>query len=109
MYKKWISATYAVNIILQSFLSLLMPVGFALLVSFLATDRWGAPGWIYAPLVSVATILGFISMIRFILTSMRALERLEEEQRLRAKEKESQAEKNKQRIENPNNTKDIKE
>ena len=93
MYKKWISATYAVNIILQSFLSLLMPVGFALLVSFLATDRWGAPGWIYAPLVSVATILGFISMIRFILTSMRALERLEEEQRLWAKEKESQAKK----------------
>lgn len=109
MYKKWISATYAVNIIFQSFLSLLMPVGFALLISFLATDRWGAPGWIYAPLVSLATILGFISMIRFILTSMRALERLEEEQRLRAKEKESQAEKNKQRIENPNNTKDIKE
>ena len=86
-----------------------MPVGFAILVSFFATDRWGAPGWIYAPTVSVAVIVGLFSMVRFILSSMRALDSLEKEQKENANEREARAEENKKRTEKANNTTEFKE
>ena len=73
MYRKIISATYVLNIIFQSFFNLAFPIGLGILFSWLLVEKAAAPGWIYAPLV----IIGFSSMIRFILSAMRALEQLE--------------------------------
>jgi F0F1-type ATP synthase assembly protein I len=77
MYRKIVSATYVLNIIFQSFFNLAFPIGLGILISWLLVENAGAPGWIYAPLVIIGVIIGFSSMIKFILSAMRALERLE--------------------------------
>ena len=77
MYRKIISTTYVLNIIFQSFFNLAFPIGLGILSSWLLVEKAGAPGWIYAPIVIIGVIIGFSSMIRFILSAMRALERLE--------------------------------
>lgn len=77
MYKRHITALYAVNIMFQAILTLLLNVGLALLVSWLADTYWGAESWIYAPLVILGVLTGLASMIKFVLSSMRALEHLE--------------------------------
>ena len=77
MYRKIISATYVLNIIFQSFFNLAFPIGLGILFSWLLVEKAAAPGWIYAPLVLIGVIIGFSSMIRFTLSAMRALERLE--------------------------------
>ena len=79
MYGKLISAMYVLNIIFQSFFNLAFPIGLAILGSWLLVEKSGAPGWIYAPLVIAGVAIGFSSMIKFILSAMRALDRLEEQ------------------------------
>jgi len=79
MYRKFVSAVYVLNIIFQSFFNLALPIGLSVLCSRLIVEWAGAPGWIYAPLVIAGVVIGFISMIKFILSAMRALERLEAE------------------------------
>ena len=77
MYRKFISAMYLLNIIFQSFFDLALPIGATILISWLLVEKAGAPGWIYAPLVVIGVIIGFVSMIRFILSATRALDRIE--------------------------------
>jgi TRAP-type C4-dicarboxylate transport system permease small subunit len=79
MYRKFISAMYLLNIVFQSFFNLALPIGAAILASWLLVEKASAPGWIYAPLVIVGVVIGFVSMIRFILSATRALDRLEAE------------------------------
>ncbi len=79
MYRKFISAMYLLNIIFQSFFNLAFPIGLAILGSWLLVEKAGAPGWIYAPLVIIGVAIGFVSMVKFILTATRALDRLERE------------------------------
>ena len=57
--------------------NLAFPIGLGILFSWLLVEKAAAPGWIYAPLVIIGVIIGFSSMIRFTLSAMRALERLE--------------------------------
>ena len=77
MYRKFISAMYLLNIIFQSFFDLALPIGATILISWLLVEKAGAPGWIYAPLVVIGVVIGFFSMIRFILSATRALDRIE--------------------------------
>ncbi len=77
----------ALNIVIQSFFNLLTPIGLSILLSWLLTEKAGAPGWIYAVLVFLGVGIGFYSMIRFLLTALAALERLEQEQTERDKRK----------------------
>ena len=81
MYGKFVSAVYLLNIIFQSFFDLAMPIGISILASWLLVEKASAPGWIYAPLVVIGVIIGFSSMIRFILSAMKALDRLEEQKK----------------------------
>lgn len=96
MYGKFVSAIYLLNIVFQSFFNLALPIGIAILASWLLTEHAGAPGWIYAPLVIVGVIIGFSSMIRFILSATRALDRLEND-RQRAQSKKEDAGSGKQK------------
>lgn len=86
MYGKFVNAMYLLNIIFQSFFDLAFPIGLAILGSWLLVEKANAPGWIYAPLVIVGVAIGFSSMIRFILSATRALDRLENERRKKASE-----------------------
>ena len=88
MYGKFVSAVYLLNIIFQSFFDLAMPIGISILASWLLVEKASAPGWIYAPLVVIGVIIGFSSMIRFILSAMKALDRLEEQKKGKNKKRE---------------------
>ena len=88
MNQRLVSAMYVLNIIFQSFFNLALPIGVSILASWLLVDRVGAPGWIYAPLVILGVAIGFSSMIRFILSAMRALDRLEAQRQSTKTERE---------------------
>jgi len=81
---------YVLNIVSQAIINLALPIGFGVLGSWLLVRYANAPGWVYAPLVTVGALIGFYSTVRFVLGAMAALERLEKEQGL----KKSSGEKN---------------
>lgn len=83
----FMNAMYALNIIIQSFFNLLTPIGLSLLASWLLVEKAGMDGWIYAVLIILGVIIGFYSMIRFLLSAMAGLERLENEQEQKKKRK----------------------
>ncbi len=89
MHKKFFNALYVLNIVSQAIITLLIPPALLSLLTYLAVSRLGAPSWLYAVSIVVGFITGFISMIKFVLTSMAGLERLEKEQTQSRQEKEN--------------------
>ena len=81
MYKKLVSALYLVNIVAQSIVTLLIPAGIMFLISWLLVSKCSAPTWIYAVLITVGVISGFISMIRFVIRAAEGVERLESQKK----------------------------
>lgn len=79
MYGKLVSALYVMNIIFQAFITLLIPAGLGWLCGWLLVSYASCPPWIYAPLIVVGVLVGFYSMIKFVLTAMSGYERLEKE------------------------------
>lgn len=71
------SALYIANIVFQSIFTLLMHIGIGLLSSWLLVEECGLPSLTYAILITFSVFSGLFSMIRFILTAMRALDNLE--------------------------------
>lgn len=88
MYDKIVSAMYLLNIVFQSFFNLAFPIALSILGSWLLVEKVSAPGWVYAPLVLFGVAVGFVSMIRFILSATRALDRLEEQKKVKNKKRE---------------------
>ena len=80
MYKKIISAMYALNIVMQALFSLVTPALFLFGLSYILIRFAGAPRWIYAIGISVGILIGLVSMIRFAITASENLERLEKSQ-----------------------------
>ncbi len=79
--KRLMNVMYLINIAVQSFFNLLLPIGLMIFFSWLLTSKLGVGQWIYIVLILLGVVVGFISMIRFILTAMAGLERLENEQK----------------------------
>ena len=79
MYRKFVSAMYVLNILFQSLFNLATPIFLMLGLSWLSVSKWGAPEWLYAILGVVGALVGFVSMIKFILGAMSSLEHLEKE------------------------------
>ena len=79
MYKKLVSTLYAINIVSQAILTLLIPIGLGALVSYLLTNYAGVKPWIWAVLIPLGAISGIISMIKFVLSAMSALNALEKQ------------------------------
>ena len=77
MYRKIVSAMYVINIISQAIFTLAMPIVFGFGISWLLVNYASAPSFIYAILITIGAMCGFYSMIKFILSAMAALERLE--------------------------------
>ena len=80
MYRKLVGVLYVMNIVFQSFLTLLTPVGLCFFISWLLEEYAGVGRWIYAPLLIIGVLSGFYSMVKFVLTAMSGYERLEAEQ-----------------------------
>ena len=87
MYKKIVSAMYSLNIVFGAIWTLAFPIGAAILASFLLTSYAGAPDYIYPILIILGALTGLVSMVRFVLSAMKALDRLEEEQKAKEMEK----------------------
>lgn len=79
MHKRIFSAVFILNTLFQALLSLIFPIGVGLLFSYISVSFWSFPSYTYAIAVPLGAILGIYSMIRFILSTMRALEALEAE------------------------------
>jgi hypothetical protein len=92
MYKRFVSTLHVLNIVFQSFLNLLTPMGLGALISYLLTEYVGCPSWIWAVLLMLGTFTGLFSMVKFILSATKALDRLESEQKAREKSQKESAE-----------------
>ena len=79
MHKRIFNLLYVLNIVFQSFFDLVLPMALAFGLSYLLVTFLSAPGWIYAPLIILGALTGLYSMVKFILSAMAALERLERE------------------------------
>lgn len=78
--KRTYSAVYIINIVFQSIFTLLMYIGGSLLVSWLLVEKLSAPSLVYPIIILLGVMSGLVSMIRFILSAMRALDSLEKAQ-----------------------------
>ena len=78
--KNFMNAMYTFNIILQAFWSLLFPIGAGLLFGWLLTEKCGMGNFIFVILILLGVLVGIVSMIRFLLSALAGLERLEKEQ-----------------------------
>ena len=79
MYKKFVGALYMLNIVIQSVVTLLIPAGLMFLLSWLLVSKCSAPTWLYAVLIPIGVITGFISMIKFVISAAEGVERLEKQ------------------------------
>ncbi len=77
MYKRFVNVLYALNIIAQAAITLLIPAALMFGVSWLLVEKLSAPKWLYAVLITVGVISGLISMIRFVIRAAEGLERME--------------------------------
>ncbi len=71
------SFIYVVNIVFQSIFTLLFHIGTGLLLAWVLVDKLGLPSFIYAILIILGVVIGLMSMVKFILVSMNALDNLE--------------------------------
>ena len=106
MYKAF-NFTYLVSMVIQAFWCLLFPIGVAFVLGWLAVNKLSLPSWVYVPLLVVATIIGLISMFRFLISAAAAMDRLEKERA--EKLAESRAKQNKKDINNIQNKENIKD
>ena len=78
--KRFMNSMYALNIILQAFWSLLLPIGAGVLFGWLLTERGGMESYVFVILIVLGVFAGLVSMIRFLISALAGLERLEKEQ-----------------------------
>ena len=76
VYRKLIGALYMINILLQGLMTLVIPAGLMFLLSWLLVSYASAPTWIYAALIPIGAVAGFISMIKFVIRAAEGAERL---------------------------------
>lgn len=92
MYRRFINAMYVLNILFQAIFDLLLPIGLGVLGAFLPTKYTEIGGWIWAVLPVLGAFTGLYSMIKFILSAMAGLQRLEKEQKEKTKTRKNDGE-----------------
>ena len=78
--KKLFNSLYLLNIVFQAIVTLATPIALGALISYLLTTYAGAPSWIWAPILLLGVFSGLFTMVKFVLSAMTALERLEKQQ-----------------------------
>lgn len=89
MYKKLVSALYLLNIVSQAIFTLILPIGIGALIAYLLTKYASAASWVWALLIVLGALSGIYSMIKFILSAMAGLDRLEKEHTTKEKKENS--------------------
>ncbi len=79
--KNFMNSMYALNIVIQSFWSLLMPIGFGVLLGWLLTEKLGFGSYVFVIFILSGVAIGIFSMVKFLLSALAGLERLENEQK----------------------------
>lgn len=79
--RRFMNTMYAMNIILQAFWSLLFPIGVGVLLGWLLTEKCGMESYVFVILILLGVFTGLVSMIRFLISALAGLERLEQEQK----------------------------
>ena len=79
--KNFMNSMYALNIVLQSFWTLLMPIGVGVFFGWLLTEKCGIGNYIFVVFILLGVAVGFFSMIKFLISALAGLERLENEQK----------------------------
>ena len=74
-----VSFLYVLNIIMQALFSLFFTVAIFFGIAYLLVELVGLPSFLYAILILVGVVSGIYSMVKFILSSMAAVDRLERE------------------------------
>lgn len=79
MYRKIYDLTYVLSVVVQGFWSLLFPIGLGLFGGWLLVDKVGAPSWLMIVLTIAGVFVGLVSMCKFLMSAMVALERRDKE------------------------------
>ena len=85
MYKRFVGAMYVINIIAQAIVTLLIPAAILFAAAWLFVERCGAPEWLYAVMITLGILSGFVSMIRFVIRASEGLERMENQRNSKTK------------------------
>ena len=80
MYRRLVGAMYVINIIAQAIFTLITPAAILFGIAFLLVKYLSLPSFLYAIAIILGVLVGFISMIRFVIAASEALERLEKQQ-----------------------------
>ena len=73
------SFIYVLNIIVQAIFTLAFSILIFVGIGYAAVELIGGPSWIYVITILIGVLTGLISMVRFILSAMQGLDRLEAE------------------------------
>ena len=79
MYGRAFSAIQVINIVIHSIFTLLWQIGLSVLIGWLLTERWGAPQWVFVPIILLGVGSGLVSMVRFVISASASVERIERE------------------------------
>ena len=85
MYKRFVGAMYVINIIAQAIVTLLIPAAILFAIAWLFVAKCGAPEWLYAVMITLWIMSGFVSMIRFVIRASEGLERMENQRNSKTK------------------------
>lgn len=91
MHRRFFNAMYVFNVVIQAIISLVSPIAVGVLIAWLLSEKAGVGGWIYVVLIILGVTSGLVSMVRFTLSSMTAIQRLEKEQADRDNERKRRA------------------
>ncbi len=83
--KNTYSTIYTLNVIFQAVFTLVWDILLAFAIGYALVEWAHLPEWVYVPLVVIGAILGFISMLKFIISAMNSLDRIESERRAKYK------------------------
>ena len=85
VYKRFVGAMYVMNIIAQAIVTLLIPAAILFAIAWLFVAKCGAPEWLYAVMITLGIMSGFVSMIRFVIRASEGLERMENQRNSKTK------------------------
>ena len=88
MHKKIFDALSLLNLIGQALYTLALPIALGAVISYLLCRFASAPGWIWAILLTLGTLMGLYSMVKFIIVYAGGMDRLNKQRAEDAAEKE---------------------
>ena len=96
MKNEFTEGVKVLNIVIQSFLSLILDIFVAVGLGWLLVEKLGAPDWTYAVVITLGVLIGLLSMLKFILAASANMEKIEQDKKKDSEEKRKKAKKQKE-------------